>query len=788
MQFKKLLLAPFVFAMIFLMISVVFSSPAVHNSGLPKTDEIWYKAYPGAAPDVIVDEFIGGVTDWIGGPGRKDLYDRVIAAGHKVSEMSPMAEFAFMPINCRDYKVTSGESNFPLNDSNFRIALSYIYGVDRKQEDVYAYVQAPWEFAIGNPVPPAQEPWYDESIQMPDTDFDMAWSILQAAGYYVNPDDNWLHWTDGVRDIKVRNMEVWYSTGALYWERGPGVGFVRAFNEFISYIGAVGPTMTLKPQTFYTLVTQLMIYRDYDFICIGLTGLGRYVDWLYDLLHSSTDVPWGWNFCGIHDPDFDTWTEIILTSLNVDEIIEAASNVQYKFVYELLPWFPMSAGLEFSTVARDDRGELMNLIPMPNYGSQNDWSWMTLHWKGDWPGGSYSRALGDEPHTLNPWNEDTLYGWQLLDRAIVGLLGVEPYTLTNIPFVATYYEVEPWVSIPELGIENGAMVTFYLRQDVLWHDLRPVTAYDCVNNMRLMREYKPGRYSSVWSMLVYEEADGPYKFTTYHSSPSLYWADYVAGTALMAPKHVMDAVEELYGGILVEWEKPYEKPYSDLGLGDPPAKYSFMKQIVGCGPYIFDSYDFSLASGHVVKFDEFFVSAPVIGGVVGEWRIDPDSAYTYKVLVENLAAKEDSAEGELANATVNVKVYLDGELQTEVDGIFLTPFNYTYLGPYTTDPFLAGSYGEHTITVEVYDAETGTLWHTYNHKFYVVPREDVSTYAGDNPDCFIDVMDLLRAAMAYGSYPGSLRWDPPCDVDDNFFVDVMDLLAIAMKYGWSAPG
>jgi len=153
-----------------------------------------------------------------------------------------------------------------------------------------------------------------------------------------------------------------------------------------------------------------------------------------------------------------------------------------------------------------------------------------------------------------------------------------------------------------------------------------------------------------------------------------------------------------------------------------------------------------------------------------------------------LAAKEDSAEGELANATVNVKVYLDGELQTEVDGIFLTPFNYTYLGPYTTDPFVAGSYGEHTITVEVYDAETGTLWHTYNHKFYVVPREDVSTYAGDNPDCFIDVMDLLRAAMAYGSYPGSLRWDPPCDVDDNFFVDVMDLLAIAMKYGWSAPG
>jgi ABC-type transport system substrate-binding protein len=437
----------------------------------------------------------------------------------------------------------------------------------------------------------------------------------------------------------------------------------------------------------------------------------------------------------------------------------------------------------------------MNLIPMPNFGSQAGWSWNTLHWKGEpgtaWPGGTLKRALGAEWHTLNPFTEDTLYGWQIMDRAIDGLLSVEPYTLTNIPNIATYYETEPWVSIPELGIKEGAMVTFYLRQDVYWHDGKPVTAYDCVNTMRLMREYKPGRYSLTWSYLVYEEADGPYKFTTYHLFPSLYWADAVAGTALLAPKHVTDAIEKKGGNILT-WD--FTKTYKDLMGVDPPAKYSFMKQIVGCGPYVYDYADMSTMTAHVVKYDEYFISAPVIGGVVGEWRVNPDTAYTYEVLVQNIAAKENSVNGELVNATVNVKVYEDDVLKYTINNVLLTPFAYQYLGPYTTDAYTAGHYGVHTIKVEVYDAETTALWHTYNHKFVVVPREDVTTYSGDaiikggTLDCKVDISDIFRTALAYGSKPKSLNWDPPCDVNEDYKVDIRDIFAIALKYGWRAPG
>jgi len=86
---------------------------SVHFSGLPKLDEIYFKAYPGATPETIVDEFIDGVTDWIPGPYRADLLARVINAGHKVVECSAF-KVDYIVINCRDYKESSGETKLSI--------------------------------------------------------------------------------------------------------------------------------------------------------------------------------------------------------------------------------------------------------------------------------------------------------------------------------------------------------------------------------------------------------------------------------------------------------------------------------------------------------------------------------------------------------------------------------------------------------------------------------------------------------------------------------------------------
>ncbi|MDH5788181.1 MAG: ABC transporter substrate-binding protein, partial [Candidatus Bathyarchaeota archaeon] len=514
---------------------------------------------------------------------------------------------------------------------------------------------------------------------------------------------------------------------------------------------------------------------------------GRYVYWLYNYLHSDSIKSGAWNFAGISDSLFDQWTMSILTSVNEDEVIGNASLVQARFVYELMPWLPISCEMTFCTTANDSRGELVGIVSMPNLGPANDWSWMTAHWK-DSTGGTVKVALTNTVHSMNPYNEDSVYGWRILDRSIAGLLGVSPITLTETPLVATEWSCTPWVSIPELGIVDGTILTFYLRQDVYWHDGKQVTAYDCVNNLKLLRKYRPGRYARVWASQAYEEVQGPYKFSTYSYTQGIYYAYDVADVALLSPKHITDAAEAMYGSILTGWDPAFNSYKALLGV-DPPTEYPFMKQIVGCGPYVFDYYDKDIDLGRVVKYDDFFVKAPVISAVVGDWWIGSIAAgwepslsypYTYKVLVQNIGAQANSSDSELVSVTVDVKVYEDNVLMHTESDIVLDPWSYTYLGPYTTDPVI----GLHEIKVEI--LESGNVIHTYIHKYVAVVRQDITSYSGDFVDCFVDVKDLLRAAIAYGSYPGSSKWDAACDINDDYFVGIKDILSTVFVYGWHA--
>jgi hypothetical protein len=795
MNHKKTFVAVLSISLVILMASSAMSQTA-HNSGYPKTDDIYMKGYPGATPDVVVQEFINGVTDVIEGPSRSDLHQQVRNSNHTVSEKRPAAEFTFFPINNRDFKLSSGEPNAPLNDSAWRLALSFVYGQDDKQADVFGYYQVDWQEGLGNPVPPAQEPWYDAATVMPNTDYSTAWNnTLKPAGYTVADygGQDWLHRNgvpvrppDGPNLGKILCM---YTTDTLVYPQGPLGGMARNWNDFIqNYVGAEGPIMELSPVDFTTLVVDLLAVRDYDVIGIGLTSLGRYADWIYDCFHSSNDVPWGWNFVGVHDSDYDRWSEIILTSLDTNEVIEACENWTRKFVNEQMNWMPAIHGLEFVTTCNNTLdgnhpGILTNVIPMDNFGPANDYTWQALHWKGTpgvaWPGDSYNRALGDECKELNPWTDNTAYSWDYMDLAIPGLVNVNPsddlaFKLKLMPGVATKWSLTNWTSIPALGITNGSTAVFYLRQDVMWQDLRGnVDSYDCVANMRFLREYEPGRYSSTWESLVYEEADGPYKFQVYMDQTSLSALDNIAGTALLVPEHILEVVE----GYWQTWD-PSQLDYVGLGIGPPPPKYSFMKQIVGCGPYVFNNYNRGTSTGSVTRFEEYFVNAPVIGGVAGEWRVEPGDNYDYDVIVHNFGAKELNEFGTITGVEVDVAIF--------EDGVPVHIVNDTYLGgwEWTTFSYTKNSVscGPHIITVVI----TGPVFsHTYTHAYVATTREDLNTYSGELLDFTVDMRDIGRAARAFGSSPGHLRWEPIADINDDFVVDMRDIGGIAREFGWS---
>jgi len=48
--------------------------------------------------------------------------------------------------------------------------------------------------------------------------------------------------------------------------------------------------------------------------------------------------------------------------------------------------------------------------------------------------------------------------------------------------------------------------------------------------------------------------------------------------------------------------------------------------------------------------------------------------------------------------------------------------------------------------------------------------------------------DISRASFAFGSYPGSSRWDSVCDYNNNKRIDGTDIAFIAKKFGWPPWG
>lgn len=52
-----------------------------------------------------------------------------------------------------------------------------------------------------------------------------------------------------------------------------------------------------------------------------------------------------------------------------------------------------------------------------------------------------------------------------------------------------------------------------------------------------------------------------------------------------------------------------------------------------------------------------------------------------------------------------------------------------------------------------------------------------------NQDGTVNMKDLGKAAKAFGTEPGDLRWDSACDINSDFKVDMKDIGAVAKHFG-----
>ena len=73
-------------------------------------------------------------------------------------------------------------------------------------------------------------------------------------------------------------------------------------------------------------------------------------------------------------------------------------------------------------------------------------------------------------------------------------------------------------------------------------------------------------------------------------------------------------------------------------------------------------------------------------------------------------------------------------------------------------------------------------------QYYNIPVTIIAGLEGDiNVDGIVDIVDIIIAALAFGSRPGDPNWDPRVDVNCNNLIDICDLVKIAVNFGKTAP-
>jgi len=809
----------------------VFSATNI-NEPFPHIETIQYKVYDDVEAmtyAMLIDQEI----EMMPGPSRNDLLKNVQAAGYNQT-IDPEASFGFMAIQCRDVYCshaadgpagkTPGETCQPLNNSAFRVALSYIWGMDYKWGHIYEYYQGPFAQALEAAVPPAQAVWYNNVDVMPDTDGDTAWAILINAGYTLGTggDDGYLLNPDGSR---VRDIEVLYSTGHLNWEYILG-RFVAQVNDFFYNKGAVnGPNFILTDRDYLTLYYELMRFHDFDMLAFDITGLGTTPDWCYDFYHSTTIGEGEWNFCGFQNETMDNLLETMMFNPDYNTVKNAVWEMQRFFVWDWMPLFPVITGYAVTTW----HPKIDNFIGSPGPGADQCYlNWRHVHWGPDTVfneppyEGRIGRGLEDEPDTLNPWNDNTESGRLILDGLCEPLMmPTPPDPSIDMPWLSYKSEVE-YINIPELEIVDGMKVTYYLRNDVYWQDtgaynggdtfIFPFTADDCQFAFEMLKKWQVGKYERFWKTAVYSEAEDPYEFEVYFNATSLFYEDYPQ-IASFFPKHIYYILDEMaeqtpgtsYDKKLVwdsfipsEWDyqnwttmaktlwyistRPkyssyyYDWPGSGMAPRDSNAPQTAQ---VGIGAFVFDYYDNSTLVGQVHSSDVYWVDGPIKSvidapyvAIVDKISYCIDDPIEYNVIISNYGYKVD---GELASKTVDVIVYEAGIVRHTVTDVQVNVFDWTTLGPYTISTLCLGAYN---ITVEI--LQDSTVIDTYTHIIHATVREDVDV------DFCISLLDVMAAASAFGSDPlyAYLRWDARCDIDGDFTIRAPDILSIALMYTW----
>lgn len=177
-------------------------------------------------------------------------------------------------------------------------------------------------------------------------------------------------------------------------------------------------------------------------------------------------------------------------------------------------------------------------------------------------------GMQDEPKTLNPFQANDVWDWNVLTYYYEGLLTYRPKDFKVVPNIA--------LEVPTVS-EDKLEYTIQMRDDVYWSDGTPLTAKDFALFGQIVKEFEIGRYLSSWEFVESVEAVDDY---TLKYTLSECRVTFIEGTlmSIAIPAHI--------------WEPKLEEFRNSADPSQALREYQPEEpdEILSCGPLIFDEW------------------------------------------------------------------------------------------------------------------------------------------------------------------------------------------------------
>jgi ABC-type transport system substrate-binding protein len=522
-----------VLALLFLAVTQIMPSASAQTSEIngPRVDEFLIKIYPNY--NDAVNALEANETDFLAPSLNTSLIDKYSGSPWNANiTLSTLSELAMFEIDINNNKTLPAYPNWlsPTYYKAFRHALAHL--VDKEQ--YVSEILGGYGTVLNTPIMPWLTDWHSNQADPHSYNTTQTAKTFDAGGF-VDADG------DGVREYPSEHIKAGENLDPLiFYTTNEDPARLTVAQLLTSEMQAMGIPINLTTTTWSNIFNQVYIEKNFhlytgkqDLYNSDVTS-NTTVTTFGNLYHSDMYWSYGPNYVHFNNTDFDNQTDTLRYASN-QTIAVASSKEAQNILAEQVGIIPLFATVGYKAY----RSQWTDIVNEQGNGVDNWWTFVLTHQKNT-TGGTLRYGIVGDPGGVNPlWLgfHPLMSFASLIYDPLLRVRDLE----TLVPSVAKGWEEETWLN-PDTG-ENSTKITFYLNEQVYFHDGVQLTSADVNFTIQYLKTYRVGmNYPKVMN-IHHVETPSPYKVIVYTNVTNI-WNLYWVGSIPILPKHKWQTITD----------------------------------------------------------------------------------------------------------------------------------------------------------------------------------------------------------------------------------------------------